>query len=160
MLIESSLGEYWDATLLNSGDTSEVLDMVVARHQAGLADLWLWLRTNVAEDFGESETFYFTFQQDDAEAFNSAMTTVFALCDHDLTAIVTADPESTPLKTAGKTIWESSLPGTVTKRYTRWVCVHATGTAVLTVDAMLLAGRPPANTSVSQVYTSNVTVPN
>ena len=161
MLIENSLGEFSDAQLCTvSGASTNYLDLIQVRHQLGAAnpELWLWLRTNIAEDFGESETFILAFEQDADSAFSSP-SCVFALCDTDGTAIATADPESTPLKTAGKTLWASTLPMTVTERYIRWYYTHTTGTAVLTVDSMLLAGPPPANATGAQIYASNVTVP-
>lgn len=159
MLIENALGEFFDGTLINGSVQSEVLDLNQARHQVGVGNqLWLWLRTNVAEDFGESETFIFAFEVDTVENFASPRC-VFALTDSDGSAIATADPESTALKTAGKTIFAGTLPYGVTERYARWNCTHATGTAVLKVDAQLLAGPPPANESDSQVYVSNITVP-
>ena len=159
MLFENSLGEFFDAKLINGAVQSEVLDLNQARHQVGVGNqLWLWLRTNVAEDFGESETFIFAFEVDDNEAFTSPRC-VFALTDSDGTAIVTADPESTALKTAGKTVFAGTLPYGVTERYCRWNCTHATGTAVLKLDGQLLAGPPPANAADSQIYVSNITVP-
>jgi len=160
MYIEQSLGEFSDGQLVNGAAASDnVLNLGLARHQVGVGgQVWLWLRTNVAEDFGESETFIFAFEVDDNEDFTSPRC-VFALCDTDGSAIATGDPESTALKTAGKTIFAGTVPYNVTEQYCRWYYTHATGTAVLTVDAMMLAGPPPMNDAGSQVYTSNVTVP-
>ena len=159
MLIEASLGEFFDAKLINGSVQSEVLNLGVARHKIGVGNqVWLWLRTNVAEDFGESETFIFAFEVDDNEDFTTPRC-VFALCDSDGTAIVTADPESTALKTAGKTIFAGTVPYNVDEQYCRWNATHATGTAVLKVDGQMLAGPPPMNDGNSQPYVSNVTVP-
>jgi len=160
MLIENSLGEFSDAQLVNGAAASDAyLDLEVARQQVGLTgDLWLWLRTNVAEDFGESETFIFAFEMDTESSF-STPTCLFAICDSDGSAIATADPESTPLKTAGKTIWCSTLPVQCNQRYIRWYYTHATGTAVLTVDSLLLNGKPPFNVTADQKYVSNVGTP-
>lgn len=159
MLFEKALGEFFDAKLINGSVQSEVVDLNQVRHQVGVGgELWLWLTTNVAEDFGESETFIFAFEQDTVENF-ATPTCLFALVDSDGSAIVTADPESTPLKTAGLTIYGGTLPVTCTERYIRWNCTHATGTAVLKIDGQLLAGKPPANRTKSQVYASNITVP-
>lgn len=160
MLIENLIGEFSDAQLLAGGSASaHVLDLGLARHQVGVGNqVWLWLRTNVAEDFGESETFIFAFEVDDNKDFSTPRC-VFAICDTDGSAIATADPESTPLKTAGATIFAGTVPYNVTERYCRWYYTHATGTAVLTVDAMMLAGPPPANATGAQVYKSNITVP-
>jgi hypothetical protein len=161
MLIESAIGEFSDAQVVNGGAASDAyLNLNQARHQVGVGNqLWLWLRTNVAEDFGESETFIFAFEVDDNSSFSSPRC-VFAICDTDGTAIATADPESTPLKTAGKTIFAGTVPYGVTEQYCRWYYTHATGTAVLAVDCMMLAGPPPINDTASQVFVSNVTVPN
>lgn len=161
MLIENSLGEFSDAQLVNGAAAStNYLNLNQARHQVGVGnELWLWLRTNVAEDFGESETFLFAFETDDNADFTSARC-ILLIADTDGSAIVTADPESTPLKTAGETIFCATLPTTATEQYARWYYTHATGTAVLKVDSLLLAGPPPANLTRSQVFKSNVTVPN
>jgi hypothetical protein len=161
MLIENSLGEFSDAQPLDqSAASTNVIDLAQARHQVGVGgQLWLWLRTNVEADFTNTdETYLFAFEVDTVENFASPRC-VFALTDSDGSAIATADPESTALKTAGKTIFAGTLPYGVTERYARWNCTHATGTAVLKVDAQLLAGPPPANASDSQVYVSNITVP-
>lgn len=156
MLIENSLGEFSDAQLLSgAAESDNYVDLELAKHKAGQAPLWLWLRTNVAEDFGESETFIFAFESDSDSGFATNLWCHFALCDTDGSAIATADPESTPLKTAGLTIWASTLPYNC-QRYVRWYYTHATGTAVLTVDALLLAGPPPQNMSGDQVCVSNV----
>ena len=160
MLIENALGEFSDGELVNgAGASDHFINLNQARHQVGVGNqLWLWLRTNVAEDFGQSETFIFAFETDDNSDFTSPRC-IFAICDTDGSAIATADPESTPLKTAGHTIFSGTLPGTATEQYARWYYTHATGTAVLKVDALLLAGPPPANLTGSQIYASNVTVP-
>jgi hypothetical protein len=163
MLIEQSLGEFWDGTALTAGTTaSEILDLAQARHQVGVGgELWLWLRTNVAAVFDSTQTYLFAFIVDTVEAMNSTPKAVIVIADSDGTAIVTADAESTPLKTAGKTIFAGSLPYNADWRYGKWEAILANGggTASITLDAQLLAGPPPANAATSQIYASNITVP-
>jgi hypothetical protein len=160
MLIEYSLGEFSDAQVVNGAAASDnVLNLGLARQQVGVGNqVWLWLRTNVIEDFGESETFIFAFETDSVYNFTSPRC-IFAICDTDGSAIATADPESAPLKKAGATIFAGTVPMTATEQYCRWYYTHATGTAVLAVDAMMLAGPPPLNGRDSQIYASNITVP-
>jgi len=165
MLIENDLGEFWDGTALTAGTTaSEILDLAQARHQVGVGnELWLWLRTNVAAHFTDetTESYLFAFIVDTAEAMATTPRAVIVIADHDGSAIVTADAESTPLKTAGKTIFAGTLPYNANWRYGKWVAILAngTGTASITLDACLLAGPPPANAADSQIYVSNITVP-
>lgn len=161
MLLEHEIGDFCGAggqTISGAGQAStNYLDLVAARHQLGVGkDLFIWLTTRVIEAYGNgNETFIFAFEQDDNDSFSTPRV-VFALTDTDGGAIVQGDPEATPLKTAGMTIWASSIPQTVQERYVRWYFTTTGATPVLQVNAGFGPDRPHDLRNLSQVYVSNV----
>lgn len=160
MLLEHEIGDFCGAdgqTVSSTGASTNYLDLVAARHQLGVGrDLFIWLTTRVIEDYAESnETYIFAFEQDDNDSFSSPRV-VFALTVTDGSAIAEADPESTPFKTVGMTIWASSIPQTVQERYVRWYFTTGGSTPVLQVNAGFGPDRPHDLRNLSQVYVSNV----
>ena len=159
MLIETGIGEFSDAQALTSGTSAStnVLNIGVARHQFGADSLWLILRTNVAAAFDSTQTYIFNFETATAD-FSGSLNAAVVVSDADGTGIVTADEESTRLKTAGLLIYASTLPYAADQQYARWnyILVNGGGTATITVDAWLGLDRPTENRAKSQVYSSNV----
>lgn len=161
MLLEHEKGDFCGAdgqTLSSATQAStNILDLVAARHQLGVGrDLFIWLTTRVIEDYANSdETYIFAFEQDGDDAFSNPYC-VFALTDTDGSAIVEADPEAAPLKTAGRTIWCSTIPQTVQERYVRWYFTTTGTTPILQVNAGFGPDRPHDLRSHSQIYVSNI----
>jgi len=152
MLIEQSIGEFSDAQPLLNGSaaSSNVLDLVAARHQIGVGrDLFIWLTVNVVESGADNDTYVFIFQTDTAEDFSGGPKEVFR---------VSLTGDDARLKTAGEPIWCSTVPQTADQRYVRWYYTLADvgGTAAVTVDAAFGPDRPHSIRSRDQVYVSNV----
>lgn len=154
MLLEHEIGDFCgaDGQALSAGSlaSTNVLDLVAARHQLGLGrELFLWLTTRVIETGADDDTYYLIFQQDSAVGFGDGPLEVFRLQ-------MTGDDAR--LQTAGAVIWSSSLPAQVYQQYIRWyfTCADVGGTAAVTINAGFGPDRPHDSRNRSQVYVSNV----
>lgn len=156
MLLEHEKGDFCgtggQALANGTAASTNILDLVAARHQLGAGrELFLWLTTRVIESGHADSGYICIFQQDSAEAFNSGGLDieVFRI------TMVGTDPR---LETAGAVIWCSSLPQQVFHRYVRWnfTCANNSGTAAVTVNAGFGPDTPHSHRTRGQIYVSNV----
>lgn len=159
MLLEHQKGDFCgaDGQALADGSaaSTNILDLVAARHQLGVGrELFLWLTTRVIETGHDDSDYQLIFQQDSAEAFNSGGLDieVFRI------SMVGTDPR---LETAGAVIHCSSMPQNVYHRYVRWyfTCTDNSGTAAVTVNAGFGPDTPHSHRTRGQIYVSNVGTP-
>lgn len=161
MLIEYQVGELCGSTgqSLTTGpsQSTDYFDLIAARHQIGVGgQLWIWLKTLVAGSFSDATTsFLFAFEVDYDTGFSHPRC-LFCIAASDGVAILTADPESAPLKTVGKIITCFSLPYGLDERYARWNFVLGGTTPTIKVYAGFGPDHPPSDRKKDQVYVSNV----